>query len=308
MAQPENWMQGENPASDTCEPALRDDQQQQRGLAGRGRAGGARSANRMRSAHLQSSALSADVLEDVVPHLLRSFGRTDSHAQDDRRRLDAQIVREFTHAILDPDESIALRLLDEMRGEGTTAEELYLGLFSDTARLLGYYWETDVSPFTEVTLGLWRLHRMVHDLSPQFRRERGRDANAMQALLTTAPGEQHSFGLLLVSEWFSRAGWTIMPGPFDTDREIGRAVGADAMTIVGFSVSSEINLDKLAASIATVRRKSLNPKVGVMVGGSLFNARPDLVARVGADSTASDAADALAKAQRYAISGQWTSA
>ncbi len=307
MAQPDNWMQGDNPASDTCEPPLRDEQQS-RGPLARGRAGGARSANRIRNSHLQSSALSASVLEDVVPHLLRSFSRTETPAQANRRQFGEPVVQEFTHAILDADETIASRLLDELRGEGATAEELYLGLFSDTARLLGYYWETDVSPFTEVTLGLWRLHRMVRDLSPEFRREGVRSGVAMQALLTTAPGEQHSFGLLLVSEWFSRAGWAIQPGPFDTDRDIGRAVGADPMTVVGFSVSSEINLDKLAASIAIVRRKSLNPKVGIMVGGSLFNSRPDLVARVGADTTAGDAAEALSKAQQFAISGQWASA
>ncbi len=304
MAQPENWMQGESPASDTCDPPLRDDQQRAQRT---NRPGGVRSARRMRSAHLHSSALSDCVLDDVVPHLLRSFGHKAGQAASTDNAFDTDTVREFTHAILDPDESVSQRMLDEIRAEGATAEELYLGLFSDTARLLGYYWENDRSPFTEVTLALWRLHRLVREISPEFRRDGnvGGGSTGLRALLTTAPGEQHSFGLLLVSEWFGRAGWTILPGPFDTDRDIGRAVAAESVAIVGFSLGSETHLDRLAASIVTVRRKSRNPDIGIMVGGSLFNARPELVARIGADVTARDATEALALAQRFAVSRQW---
>ena len=199
-------------------------------------------------------------------------------------------------------------MLETIRAEGVAAEEIYLGLFSDTARLLGYYWETDRSPFTEVTLALWRLHRFVRDISPDFRCEGGGGGVTLQALLATAPGEQHSFGLLLVTEWFSRAGWSIMPGPFETDREVGRAVASQSVAVVGFSVGSECNLDRLTASIVAVRRKSRNPAVGVMVGGPLFIMRPELVGVVGADATAPDAAEALAMAQRFAVSGQWAAA
>lgn len=307
MAQPDNWMQGDNPASDTCEPLLREGQHFR---ASRGRTQGARrrAGGHARASHLHEAVLGADVLGDVVPHLLRSFGRSEVPASDGPRRFGAQIVREFARAVVDADEEIALRLLDDLRSQGARADEIYLGLFADAARLLGHDWETDASPFTEVTLGLWRLHRLVRDLSPQFRREGARAAVALEAMLTTAPGEQHSFGLLLVCEWFSRAGWSIVPGPFKTDREIGRAVASRDLTIVGFSASAETNLDGLAISIAAVRRRSMNPHVGVMVGGALFDARPDLVARVGADATARDAIDALAKAQRFAISGQWASA
>ena len=306
MAQPENWMQGESPASDTCDPPHRDDQQRPQRSA---RSRGPRAASSMRSAHLHSSALSETVLDDVVPHLLRSFGQKPAQIAARSYSFNADIVREFTHAVLEADESASIRLLENIRAEGVRPEEIYLGLFSDTARLLGHYWETDRSPFTEVTLALWRLHRFVREISPDFRCEKtGGGGSTLQALLTTAPGEQHSFGLLLVTEWFSRAGWSILPGPFDTDRDVGRAAAANSLAIVGFSVGSECNLDRLTASIVAVRRKSRNASVGVMVGGPLFIARPELVEVVGADVTAPDAAEALAMAQRFAVSGQWAAA
>ncbi|MFO1115164.1 MAG: cobalamin B12-binding domain-containing protein [Beijerinckiaceae bacterium] len=306
MVQPDNWMGERTPASDTC-----DQPRHERAAVQAPRrvnaSGDSQMGARLRVADLHCSALGDRLLEDVVPHLLRSFSQRADHNARADVRLGAQKAREFADALLDADEAAATRMVDELRTEGASPEELYLGLFSESARLLGYYWETDQLPFSEVTLGLWRLHRMVREISPEFRREREVRSGGMKALLTTVPGEQHSFGLLLVSEWFSRAGWAVVPGPFQTDRDIGRAVGAESLTLAGFSVGSETQLDRVAASIAVVRRKSLNPRIGIMVGGPLFNARPELVQRVGADATAVDAAQALAKAEECVADGLWAS-
>lgn len=307
MVQPDNWMGEQTPASDTCEPPWRENASRD-GRSRANKSGANRSDARLRISDIHCSALGDNFLEDVVPHLLRSFSRRTDHTARADVRFGAQKAREFAEALLDANEAAATRMLDDLRTEGASPEDLYLGLFSESARLLGYYWETDQLPFSEVTLGLWRLHRMVREISPEFRREREvRGGGGMKALLTTIPGEQHSFGLLLVSEWFSRAGWAVVPGPFQTDREIGRAVSAESLTLAGFSVGSETNLDRIAACIAIVRRKSLNPRIGIMVGGPLFNARPELVQRVGADVTAADAPRALAKAEECVASGQWTS-
>ena len=129
----------------------------------------------------------------------------------------------------------------------------------------------------------------------------------MKALLTTVPGEQHSFGLCSYRNGFPAPVGPSCPVRFRRTADIGRAVGAESLTLAGFSVGSETQLDRVAASIAVVRRKSLNPRIGIMVGGPLFNARPELVQRVGADATAVDAAQALAKAEECVADGLWAS-
>jgi MerR family transcriptional regulator, light-induced transcriptional regulator len=246
------------------------------------------------------------VVDDIVPHLVRSLARPDGEsAASDWRRFNEEVVREFTSAVLDVDEQSAMRFIDRLLEDGVSIESLYLGLFAASARMLGEYWKADALPFTEVTLGLWRLHRLVRDISRDFSGQCIRGTRFLQALLTTAPGEQHSFGLVLVSEWFRRAGWNVVPGPLQTSSEIARAVSTDCLAVVGFSASTDLHLDRLAATIELVRRKSRNKSIGVMVGGAIFNRRPELVAQVGADMTATDAAEALAKAQRFAVCGQW---
>ena len=67
--------------------------------------------------------------------------------------------------------------------------------------------------------------------------------------------------------------------------------------VVGLSVAARRALDALAASIRALRRASRNRAIGVLVGGPLFVAHPELVARVGADATAVDGGQAPLQAQ-----------
>ena len=68
--------------------------------------------------------------------------------------------------------------------------------------------------------------------------------------------------------------------------------------VVGFSVGSVVRLDALAEAIRKVRRLSRNRAIGVMVGGPVFLERPELVAMIGADATATDGRQAVLQAHR----------
>jgi MerR family transcriptional regulator, light-induced transcriptional regulator len=62
--------------------------------------------------------------------------------------------------------------------------------------------------------------------------------------------------------------------------------------IVGFSVSSDRRLDELKRDIHDIRRDSRNRQVGIVLGGPLVIAQPDLVASMGADMMSADATTA----------------
>jgi hypothetical protein len=61
---------------------------------------------------------------------------------------------------------------------------------------------------------------------------------------------------------------------------------------VGFSVSSDRRLNELKQDISAIRRDSRNRHVGIMLGGPMMIAQPDLVATMGADMMSIDAATA----------------
>jgi methanogenic corrinoid protein MtbC1 len=59
--------------------------------------------------------------------------------------------------------------------------------------------------------------------------------------------------------------------------------------VVGFSVSSDRRLNELKKDIHDIRRDSRNPNVGIMLGGPMVIAQPDLAVSMGADMISADA-------------------
>ena len=206
-------------------------------------------------------------------------------------------VGEFTGIILARDAAAACSYAEDMRARGSSVEDLYLDLLAPTARRLGDLWTADSVDFVEVTIGLGRLQQVLREFSPAFHGEVVARSHGRRILMVPAAGEQHTFGLVMVSEFFRRAGWSVWRGLGETNDELVDLVRHEWFAVVGFSVGCETRLDVLAAAIRAVRRASRNRAIGVMVGGPIFVEHPELVAMVGADTTAADARQAALQAE-----------
>jgi len=251
-------------------------------------------------------SLDGAVEADIVPRLVlarRASVQAGAAADEPRPPVvpsssppNADDVEAFALVALQPDDAVAFAFVDRMRARGNSLETLFLDLFGPAARHLGELWREDLRDFGTVTLGLCRLHQVLRDLSPVFQAEQAHHDTGLHALLVPQMGDQHSFGLLMVSEFFHRAGWHVRSGPIESPRHLAGIVRDEWFSVVGFSVSSDERLEALAAGIRMVRRESRNRAVGVMVGGRVFVEHPDLVARVGADAMAVDARQAVQQA------------
>lgn len=210
---------------------------------------------------------------------------------------DADDVAEFARLVINHDAAVGVAYVEAMLAQGVALETLYLDLMAPAARHLGALWEEDLCPFTDVTVGLSRLHQILHEVGPAWRNETEPVAPAHRILLVPAPGEQHHFGIVMVEEFFRCAGWEVWGGPPASVEELAERVRDEWFDVIGLSMSAEGRLDTLAASIRAVRRASRNRDLHVMVGGRAFERHPELVARVGADATANDGRQAVVKAQ-----------
>lgn len=203
----------------------------------------------------------------------------------------------FATLVLAQQASAAIGQVESLRAQGVALEALYLDLLAPAARYLGELWEADLCDFTQVTLGLWRLQQVMHELSPAFQNEATYAVQRRRVLLAPAPGSQHTLGLFMVAEFFRRAGWDVSAESASSAAELVAAVGAEWFDVIGLSMGSELHVGSVAAAIEALRKASRNPAVGVMVGGAVFLAEPGLVAVVGADATALDAPQAVAQAE-----------
>jgi len=205
-------------------------------------------------------------------------------------------VADLADVAIRQDASRVLDFVNELAGDEISVADVYLDLLAPAARRLGEMWSEDRCDIADVTLGLWRLREVMRDLGPAFHREVISSDHGRAVLLLPSPGETHSFGLQMVSDFFARAGWNVFGSPHMQDEDIGEWVRGESFAIVGFSAHCETGLDALAEAIRLVRRRSRNRAVGVMVGGPVFAAHPELAAEVGADATASDGRQTVVQA------------
>ncbi len=208
--------------------------------------------------------------------------------------------------VMGRDDGAGQTFVDELRVRGMALEMIYLHLLAPTARQLGDMWKQDTVDFTDVTIGLGRLHKIVRRLSPSFRLGRGTldDRAAVmpvvdqrRALIAPASGDQHTFGCIMVEDFFTRAGWDVMGWPVCADTGLIDLVRNHTFDLVGLSVGCDTRLGSIEQEIAALRRASRNRSLLVMVGGRTFTEMPSLAREVGADGTGSTGADAVQTAE-----------
>ena len=251
-------------------------------------------------------ALLANAIEhEIIPRLMlahRAPSACLSLATPPAPGVNQNDISEFAKLILSLDENVAQACVDAMRTRGISVETIYLDLLAPVARHLGELWEQDLCDFTEVTVGLGRLHRVLRELSPAFGQPNDQPATGRRILLLPGPGEQHTFGLVMVAEFFRRAGWDVAGGPWEAGADPVVMVKREWFDIVGFSLANELHLGELGDCIGNVRKAALNPNVGIMVGGPAFASNPEYVARVSADLAANDGSKAPGLAENLVAS------
>lgn len=210
-------------------------------------------------------------------------------------------VEQFAALVLGNEDGAAFAHVETLLAQGASVESIFLDLLAPTARMLGTQWEADATDFASVTLGVGRLQRIMRRLGEDFFNEGGQGHGGESVLLTIIPGEQHSFGLSMVAEFFRRAGWNLCTGPFSSHEELTALVHNHWFDVVGFSVSSDRRLNELKKDIHDIRRDSRNRHVGIMLGGPMMTIHPELVGTMGADMMSADAATAPQSARELIV-------
>ena len=267
------------------------------GPTARARWAGAATGLRLDGSHQRRARLGRAVEAEVVPRLLLGHRRPPARRPPSGRWIaDATRVAELANCAIG-DADAAGDYVAAMRADGAGVESVYLDLLAPAARRLGEMWEDDSLSFADVTIGLLRLHQVLRALGPDFRAEAAPERPGRRAVLVPVPGEQHSFGLAMVTEFFRRAGWGVWSGTPASLDELLAIVRGEPFGVVGFSVACDDRLEWLATCIRRVRAASRNPAIGVMVGGPIFVSHPDLAMAVGADTTAQDGRHAVFQAE-----------
>jgi methanogenic corrinoid protein MtbC1 len=175
-------------------------------------------------------------------------------------------------------------------------ERIFLDLLAPVARKLGELWEEDQCTFTDVTLGLSRLHRVLHEISRRNSDGR-RPSVKRRAFFAPVPGESHTFGVSMLEEFFLHAGWETACDHTPSMASIVHVAATQSLDVIGFSVGCQELLDPLSDLIDMTRKASCNRDVAIMVGGGLFIDNRDLATRFGNATIVADSVHAVQVAE-----------
>ncbi len=247
------------------------------------------------AAELLPFALHRLVEGEIIPRLLLAH-RGDAAALRPAA-LDSGTAERFAVAALRQEAYGLLVEVDAMLAGGASVEGIFLDVLAPAARHLGVMWDADECDFVDVTMALWRLQEIVHELAARMPGAAERRGGERRALFAPLPGEQHGFGSLMVEEFFRRAGWTTASELSATEADLVALVRSRWFELVGLTVTCEAHVERLPAIIGRLRSASRNPRLGIMVGGKVFVDHPELARGCGADATAADARQAVLVAE-----------
>ena len=215
-----------------------------------------------------------------------------------RRIISVHDVENFSRLSVDEEAHVLLSFVDECLATGSSVETIFVDLLAPAARRLGEYWDADSEDFVGVTMGLWRIQEVLRVLTMRIPPVAGPGHGQRAALFSPMPGEQHSFGTLMIAECFQRAGWETDVLIEPTQSDLTGKFATRHYDLIGLTVSNDCSTSALSSLVSTIKAVSSNPHVRVLLGGRVINEHPELVTSCGADATAADALSAVAVADQ----------
>ena len=262
--------------------------------------------------HAEQYDLSILLENLVIPRLIADRGEpvagldikvsdtteADIEGGANRKVITERDVENFSRLSVEEEAHILLAFVDECLATGSSVETIFVDLLAPAARRLGEYWDADSEDFVGVTMGLWRIQEVLRVLTTRIPPVARPGNGQRSALFSPMPGEQHSFGTLMVAECFQRAGWETDVLIEPTQSELTGKFATRYYDLIGLTVSNDCSTGALHSLVSTIKAVSSNPHVRVLLGGRVINDRPDLVTSSGADATAVDALSAVALADQ----------
>jgi methanogenic corrinoid protein MtbC1 len=188
--------------------------------------------------------------------------------------------------------------ITELLNLGMGIDLIVLELIPRIARKLGNQWASDNLSFAEVTIATGRLQKLIYSLDHLYQETRTSPTTTHSILVTAAPGSHHTLGPLILSNYFTWAGWSVLSESAPSERFIETTVTSKSLTAIAVSIADYDQLDRLPKLIQSIRSKSLNPAIIVLTGGSLYNADAMSFGHIKADIKSSTPEEALHQLNR----------
>jgi len=232
----------------------------------------------------------------IIPHLLKADRIRKRHLTlvPSSRALPSQNELEiFVNLCISQDQKVSQAFVDHFLEKGLNKEDIFLELIAPAARYLGSQWDDDRMDFSQVNLGLVRLHAICNEI--RFIHKDGSffKSKVHRVMIASAPGSLHMLGTTILAEFFRKEDWQVVVVVSSSANELVQAASNEWFDVIGLSISIEQQLTNLADLIDQLKRLSLNPRLAVLLGGPIFSFKELLASHFGADDICVNAKHAV---------------
>lgn len=201
------------------------------------------------------------------------------------------LAEEYLEILLKGERDRAMDLIVGRVEEGTSIEEIYLGVFQPCLHEVGRLWQINEITVAQEHFFTASTQLIMSRLYPyMFRGPR----EGPSALATTVSGELHEIGVRMVTDLLEMRGWdTYFLGSNTPVNGLIESIRSFDIDVLLLSATISYHVGEVRRVIDEVRRSKGCENTRIMVGGRPFNVDHDLWAKVGADAYALDGRQAI---------------
>ncbi len=209
-------------------------------------------------------------------------------ADSDKQSELQQQTRNLIDFILAGEQAQADKLLADW-ADGNGHRSAICQILEPALEEIGRLWETE-----KISLAAGYLAGKVAEtiLQRASQKEEALPITRGPVIIGNIEDDYHSLGRKLVGIFLATAGWKVIDlGNDITPKEFVDAAIFYKATIIGASAMMFTTAQNIKKLRAEIDQRGLNGKIKLAAGGAVFKARPELVAEVGGDGTATNAVD-----------------
>lgn len=208
------------------------------------------------------------------------------------------VAREYLALILHGNHHQADQLVHRAVSDGASIADVYLRIFEPIQHEIGRLWQLNQINVAQEHFCTAAVQRsMSHLYSPLFTGKPGR----RRVVAACAGGELHEIGMRMVADLLEMNGWdSVYLGANVPVQSVVQMVAETPTALVALSATITPNLRKLAGMIEALRANRSTASIPIIVGGYPFRLSEGIVAQIGANGWAANAAEAVRRANELA--------
>jgi methanogenic corrinoid protein MtbC1 len=212
----------------------------------------------------------------------------------------ANDARAYLAAVISPNREDARLLLMGLLDRNVSVRDIYRYIFQPVLQETGRLWQTHQLSIAQehyITAATQLFMSLLYDRMMEEKRKQKRKNRYI--ITTCVSDEHHDIGIRMVADFFEMDGWdTLYTGANTPSQSLIKMIQAHRADAIAISCTIAFHIPWAFELIQEIRAEPTLSGTRILVGGYLFNLKPDLWQCIGADAGASTADEAVEKVNR----------